>query len=322
MKRSVLSVLFLVVPALIGTGAFGVTAAAHAATAPQLQVSLRACGTGSSALWDNDGNPFLTVGTAPAGTCGAPAGSTYDPAYAQVVFTKAAGQPVPVSEPGFATDNYKSGSPRMVIELNNGKNIVGYPAASGLNGTDMAWAVGNSGTYTGYAAAYNAANASTTTIKEAFIVEDTDQPASATDTLTGIQFGGATVHPVYSDQVQIKNRATGKCLNEDKTNGALSTFTCRSSIYVSLRWQVATFADGSQYLQSVQTGGWVRDNGENNQLSLTSEPSAMRFGNGGFFRFPDNLVMGVNRQGNFIPVIGSPSYSSLNNVRWDFALAV
>jgi hypothetical protein len=28
--------------------------------------------------------------------------------------------------------------------------------------------------------------------------------------------------------------------------------------------------------------------------------------------------MGVNLQGNFVPVIGSPSYSSLDNVRWDF----
>lgn len=315
MKRSVM---LLLASTLLAMAALSVTATAHAATAPQLQVSLRACGTGSSAVWSNDGNPGLTVGTAPAGTCGAPAGSTYDPAYAQVVFTKAPGQPVPVSEPAFVTDNYKSGSPRMVIELNNGKNIVGYPAASGLNGTDMAWAVGNSGTYTSYATAYAATNANTTTIREAFIVEDADQPASATDTLTGIQFGGATVHPVYSNIVQIKNRATGKCLNENRTNGLLLTYTCLPGTYVSLRWQVATFADGSQYLQSVQTGGFVRDNGQNNQLSLTSTPSTMRFWTGGFFRFPDSLVMGVNRQGNFIPVIGSPSYSSYNNVRWDF----
>lgn len=43
----------------------------------------------------------------------------------------------------------------------------------------------------------------------------------------------------------------------------------------------------------------------------------MLFQNGGIFRFADNLVIGVNNQGNFVPVIGSPSYS-LDNVRWDF----
>jgi hypothetical protein len=44
----------------------------------------------------------------------------------------------------------------------------------------------------------------------------------------------------------------------------------------------------------------------------------MTFQNDGIFRFPNNLVMGVNRQGSFVPVIGSPSNSNLNNVRWDF----
>ena len=135
--------------------------------------------------------------------------------------------------PAFVTDNYKSGSPRMVIELNNGKNLVGYPATSGLNGTDMAWAVGNSGTYTSYATAYAATNANTTTIREAFIVEDADQPASATDTLTGIQFGGATVHPVYSNIVQIKNRETGKCLNEEPDQRAFSSPTPASQALMS-----------------------------------------------------------------------------------------
>jgi len=121
-----------------------------------------------------------------------------------------------------------------------------------------------------------------------------------------------------SNVVQVKNRATGKCLNEDKNTGLLSTYTCLPGTYVSLRWQVVTYSDGTRDLVSVQTGRSVRDNGLNGQLSLTGSLSPMRFQNGGIFRFPDNLVMGVNRQGNFVPVIGSPSYSSLNNVRWDF----
>ncbi|HEY7265747.1 MAG TPA: hypothetical protein VH589_30205 [Trebonia sp.] len=121
-----------------------------------------------------------------------------------------------------------------------------------------------------------------------------------------------------SNVVQVKNRATGKCLNEDQNTGLLSTYTCLPGTYVSLRWQVVTYSDGTKDLVSVQTGQSVRDGVVNQQLSLTSTPSPMRFQNGGIFRFPDNLVMGVNNQGNFVPVIGSPSNSSLDNVRWDF----
>jgi len=301
---------------IVFTAAMG--SSASAATAPQLSVALSACGAGSSAAFNAAGNPVLTVGTASAGTCGAPANATYNPAYAQVSIKGVAGAPVPVSEPTFSTDNYASGSPRIVIDLNNGKFMVGYPAASGLNGTDMAWAVGNTGTYTPYATVYAAVNANTTTIKDAYIVEDADQVPGTADTLTNIQFGGATVHPVYSGVVQVKNRATGKCLNEDRNTGLLSTYTCLPQTYASLRWQVVTFSDGSRYLESVQTGGFVKDSTVNHQLSLASSPSPMTFANGGIFRFPNQLVMGVNNQGNFVPVIGSPANSSLNNVRWDF----
>jgi hypothetical protein len=130
---------------------------------------------------------------------------------------------------------------------------------------------------------------------------------------------GSNPYPVStSNVVQVKNRATGKCLNEDKNTGLLSTYTCLPGTYVSLRWQVVTYSDGTRDLVSVQTGQSVRDNGLNKQLSLTGSQSPMRFQNGGIFRFPDNLVIGVNNQGNFVPVIGSPSYSSLDNVRWDF----
>src|SRR5579875_398234 len=59
-------------------------AATGSTTPPPLQVTLSACGTGSSAVWSAAMTPVLTIGTAPAGTCGAPAGSTYDPAHAKV----------------------------------------------------------------------------------------------------------------------------------------------------------------------------------------------------------------------------------------------
>ena len=121
-----------------------------------------------------------------------------------------------------------------------------------------------------------------------------------------------------SNVVQVKNRATGKCLNENQKTGLLSTYTCLPGTYASLRWQVVTYSDGSKDLVSVQTGLFVSDGAQNQQLSLSSTASSMRFQNGGIFRFPNNLVMGVNNQGNFVPVIGSPANSGLNNVRWDF----
>lgn len=133
--------------------------------------------------------------------------------------------------------------------------------------------------------------------------------------ITGVNFCAVA----YSNQVQVKNRATGKCLNEDQNTGLLSTYTCLPGTYASLRWEVVTYSDGSKDLVSVQTGKSARDNGLNAQLSLTSGQSPMLFQNGGIFRFAaDSLVIGVNQQGNFARVIGSPSYSNLNNVRWDF----
>lgn len=164
-----------------------------------LQVSLSACGTGSAATWnESDGNPLLTVGTAPAATCGAPAGSTYDPAYAQIVidlnYTGTA-VPVPASTTGFDTTNYASGTPRMVIELANGHSLWGYPPSSGLNGSNMAWAVDNGNTYTDYATAYNEAGAASTHVTSAFVVADLSQPAGVTSEVSNLSYGGQVLQP-------------------------------------------------------------------------------------------------------------------------------
>ncbi len=170
-----------------GVLAAGTVAASHAdaATTP-LQVTLSACGTGSSAVWNNTPDPVLTAGTASPATCGAPAGSTYNPAYAQLGFNGTFDSAVPTTEPAFKASAYSAGTPRMVIGLLNGKTLVGYPglALSGQSGPDaagMAWAVGNGGTYTDYQTAYNAAAASSTTVKSAYVIEDASQrPAPRT----------------------------------------------------------------------------------------------------------------------------------------------
>jgi hypothetical protein len=172
-------------------------ASASAATSPApVLATLAACGSGSSAVWSS-GNAVLTVGTGAAATCGAPAGSTYNPAYAQEVL-QVKGGVVPTAEPKFTTSNYASGSPRIVIDLGNSHSLTGYPAASGLNGSDMAWAVDNGNTYTSYATAYQNALAYETTVKDAYVVEDADQTPGTSDTITGFTYGGAPVEAMVT----------------------------------------------------------------------------------------------------------------------------
>lgn len=170
-------------------------ASASAATSPApVLATLSACGTGSSAVWGPNG-AVLTVGSGAAGTCGAPANATYNPAYAQEVL-QVKGGIVPTTEPKFTTNNYASGSPRIVIDLGNGHSLWGYPAASGLNGGDMAWAVDNGSTYTSYTTAYNTALAHETTVTDAFVVEDADQAYGTADTITDFTYGSQVVEPM------------------------------------------------------------------------------------------------------------------------------
>lgn len=216
-RKRLIAVAGIMVPGVLAASTVAASQA-DAATTP-LQVKLSACGTGSSAVWNSGLDPVLTAGTAGAGTCGAPAGSTYNPAYAEVDFTGAAGGAVPTTEPAFKASAYSSGTPRMVIELNNGQSLVGYPglALSGGTGPDaagMAWAVGNSGTYTDYATAYTAAASSSTTVKDAYLVEDASQPAGTANTLTGVQYDGGTlgagevlVQPVGTQTVTVGTAA-------------------------------------------------------------------------------------------------------------------
>jgi hypothetical protein len=77
----------------------------------------------------------------------------------------------------------------MVIDLGNGHSLIGYPAPSGLNGSDMAWAVDNGNTYTDYETAYHNALAYETTVKDAYVVEDADQTPGTADTITAFTYG-------------------------------------------------------------------------------------------------------------------------------------
>lgn len=161
--------------AVTGLAGGGVALASGAGAASSVTVSLRSSSDGALAAW-NGSTLNLTLGSQSSST------------FAEMDVNGVAGQALSTTEPAFTTDHYASGSPRWVIDLANGKSLVGYPAAAGLNGTNEAWAVGNSGTYTSYGAAYASADAKDTTVKDAFIVADGDQAPAVTDQVTGITF--------------------------------------------------------------------------------------------------------------------------------------
>jgi hypothetical protein len=95
-----------------------------------------------------------------------------------------------LSEPSFTTDNYSAGSPRFYITLSDGNSLWGYPAASGLNGNDMAWAIDNRPTYESWSAVRS--DEGTATVTGAFVIADADQAAGTTDQITNLAFGDTT----------------------------------------------------------------------------------------------------------------------------------
>jgi hypothetical protein len=139
-------------------------------------VKFSASGTGASAGWvPGAGSQIqLTVGT--------PSGTTF--ALAQL--TSGSGKALPSTEPKFTTNNYGAGSPRFYITLSNGDSLWGYPANSGLNGSDMAWAVNNGNTYEPWSQI--TAQEAGTTVKRVYVIADGDQSPGTTDAITCLQF--------------------------------------------------------------------------------------------------------------------------------------
>jgi ricin-type beta-trefoil lectin protein len=229
-----------------------IPALAATATTP-LTVTLKASAPEASAFW--------SVGY-PGGLVFA-LGSQSSSIYAEMDINDPPSA-VPTSEPTFTTDNYTAGSPRWVIELNNGKSLVGYPAKSGLNGTDMAWGVGNGAPYTDYQTAYTNAGASSTTVKDAFIIADGDQPASTQDTLTDITYDSQTITmPTSSGTAtgEIRNAYSGKCLDVRNNyyfdGGLLQQWTCGASyngiVGADQHFKIVSFSDGTAELQAIDT---------------------------------------------------------------------
>lgn len=167
--------LALAVPAIAA-----LTLAVSASATPPPKLSFDASSDGASAGWSrgNHSPIELTLGSS-------------DGSFAEITVNRIEGTALSgLSEPMFTTDNYASGSPRYYITLSSGDSLWGYPSNSGLNGTDMAWAVNNGSTYESWSAAQQSQGDATVT--GAFIIADADQSAGTTDTITGLTFGDTT----------------------------------------------------------------------------------------------------------------------------------
>ncbi len=174
------------VAAVAVAGALAASIPAASAATPPLPVTLSADGNGS-AVFNEHGVPLLNRGS--TGT------------YAQLaVNLKALGQNLaPKTPPSFTTDNYAAGSPRWVIALANGRYLFGYPAQLGAGAnasfTGNQWEANGVNVYETYARALADANdpLGNVLVTDAYIVQDADQAAGTVDTLTNVQYGGATV---------------------------------------------------------------------------------------------------------------------------------
>jgi hypothetical protein len=191
----------LVAGMLVATGA--TAGSAHAATAP-LKLTFVSCGTGSTTGWNNAEQPVLTPGTASGGQCqNPPAPLQSGSAYAALDIGGSGVPSTLVTEPTFtATTPAPGDTVRMVVLVGNGQALTGYSgrALSGQSGPDaagMAWAVGNSTTYTDYQTAYAAAEAAGGAARGsgAYIVATADPGAGSPVTVTSVQLDGRTMGP-------------------------------------------------------------------------------------------------------------------------------
>jgi hypothetical protein len=132
---------------------------------------LYSMGTGSSAVWDGS-KVTLTVPDAPDD---AGAGIT--------LYNVAAGSALPDSAPGFTTDNFGAGTPRLSISFSDGTYVVGYPAASGAITT---WQVPGVTGDTDYSQAQT--YASSRHLDGVTLVADTGHGAQ-TSNITCLQYG-------------------------------------------------------------------------------------------------------------------------------------
>jgi len=153
--------------------------AGSASASPSPNVSFSASNDGASAGWTHGKGSAIEL------TLGSDSASTF----AVITFHHFAPTDVAaLDEPTFSTDNYHASSPRFYITLSDSDTLWGYPANSGLNGSDFAWAINNGNTYESWSAVQAAEGAAKVT--GAYVIADGDQAPGVTDTITGLSFDG------------------------------------------------------------------------------------------------------------------------------------
>jgi hypothetical protein len=175
----------LVVSAIAMLGIAGTIAIPAASASTGYTATLSASGTNASATCNSDGTFDLTPGT--------PTSSTY----AQADVNGVAGTAVPTAEPTFMTSNFSTGSPRWVIILSNGKNLMNNQASSTMPASPGAadWQVNLNNVNLTYANAVAAAVGTATgvTVKDAFIVADGDQASGTDNHITDATYNGQSL---------------------------------------------------------------------------------------------------------------------------------
>ena len=163
--------------ALVAPTIAALTLAVGASASPSPNLSFGASNDGASAGWSHGKGSAIDL------TLGSSGGS-----FAEITMHHVDGIAVgDLAAPSFTTDNYNAGSPRYFITLSDGNTLWGYPAASGLNGSDMAWAINNGNTYLSWDGVQ--ASEGDAIVTGAFVIADADQAAGTVDEISGLTFG-------------------------------------------------------------------------------------------------------------------------------------
>jgi len=152
--------------------------AVGASAGPSPNLSFGASNDGASAGWSQGKGSAIDL------TLGSSGGS-----FAEITLHHVGGVVGDLAAPSFSTDNYNAGSPRYFITLDDGHSLWGYPANSGLNGGDMAWAIDNGNTYLSWAGVQASSEAGAA-VTGAYVIADADQAPGTVDEITGLTFGG------------------------------------------------------------------------------------------------------------------------------------
>jgi hypothetical protein len=168
----------------------------YTASVGSIPVKMSSSGAGASAVVNAAGTLSLTPGS--------PASSTF--AKADLVLP--AGSVIPAAAPTFTPSAFGTGSPREVLVLANGDELMNNQASATVSDAADAsaadWEVnlgkGWVNALDTYAAAVAAVGGAGQVVTDAYIVADGDQAAGVTDVISAVQYGGQplTVKPVYA----------------------------------------------------------------------------------------------------------------------------